>query len=35
MLPRTVIVDQNGMVAHVQDGSMTHEALQEIIEGLL
>ena len=35
MLPRTVIVDKSGIVAHEQNGSMTHEALQEIIEGLL
>lgn len=35
MLPRTVIVDKSGIVAHEQDGSMTHEGLQEIIEGLL
>ena len=35
MLPRTVIVDKSGIIAHEQDGAMTHEALQEIIEGLL
>lgn len=35
MLPRTVIVDKSGIIAHEQDGSMTHEALQEIVEGLL
>ena len=35
MLPRTLVVDKNGMVAHTQDGAMTHEALQEIIEELL
>ena len=35
MLPRTVIVDKEGNIAHEQDGPMTHEALQNIIEGLL
>ena len=35
MLPRTVIVDKSGIIAHEQDGSMTHEKLQEIIEELL
>jgi thiol-disulfide isomerase/thioredoxin len=35
MLPRTIIVDGKGIVAHAQDGSMTHEALKEIVDSLL
>lgn len=35
MLPRTVIVDKSGLVAHEQNGSMTYEALKEIVEDLL
>ncbi len=35
MLPRTVIVDKSGIVAHEQDGSMTHSDLQNIIDELL
>ena len=35
MLPRTIIVDGKGIVAHAQDGSMTHEALKEIVDKLL
>lgn len=31
MLPRTVIVDKSGIVAHEQDGAMTHEELQNIL----
>ncbi len=34
-LPRTVVVDANGVVAHEQDGSMSYEALETIIQGLL
>lgn len=35
LLPRTVIVDKSGIVAHEQDASMTHDALVELVEGLL
>lgn len=35
MLPRTVIVDKSGIIAHEQDGSMTYEALKSIIDELL
>ncbi len=34
-LPRTVIVDKEGVVVHEQDGSMTYEALDEILKGLV
>ena len=35
MLPRTIIVDKSGIIAHEQDGSMTYEALKGIVEDLL
>ena len=35
MLPRTVIVDKSGIIAHEQDGSMTYEALKSIVDSLL
>ncbi len=35
MLPRTVIVDKSGIVVHEQDGSMTHQDLQNILVELL
>ena len=35
MLPRTVIVDKSGIIAYEQDGSMTHDALAELVEELL
>ena len=35
MLPRTVIIDKSGLVAHEQDGSMTYEALKQIVGELL
>ena len=35
MLPRTVIVDKSGIIAHEQDGSMTYEALKEVVDSLL
>ncbi len=35
MLPRTVIVDEEGVVAFEQDGSMTYEQLQTVIDDLL
>ena len=35
MLPRTIIVDQKGIIAYAQDGSMTHEQLQTIVKSLL
>ena len=35
MLPRTIIVNKKGIISYAQDGSMTHEALQNIIEGML
>ncbi len=35
MLPRTVIVDKSGIIAHEQDGSMTYEALKSILDELI
>ena len=35
MLPRTVIVDKSGIIAHEQDGSMTYKALKEVVDSLL
>ncbi len=32
MLPRTVIVDQEGIVIHEQDGAMTHADLKNILD---
>ncbi len=35
LLPRTVIVDQAGVVVYEQDGSMTHQQLKELIDPLM
>lgn len=35
MLPRTIVVDKSGIIAHEQDGSMTYEALKAIVDELL
>ncbi len=35
MLPRTVIVDKSGVIAHEQDGAMTHAELQSILSELV
>ncbi len=35
MLPRTVIVDKSGVIAHEQDGAMTHSELQTILSNLV
>ena len=35
MLPRTIILDQNGIVVHEQNGAMSKEALDAIIQPLL
>ncbi len=34
-VPRTAILDQNGVIVYAQDGMMTYEQLVSIIEGLL
>ena len=32
--PRTVIIDENGIIAFAQDGAVSHAKLVEVIEGI-